>query len=158
MTVVKKEKTKKAVTKLVKAEKVEEKPKEKKERYFEATGGRKTAIARARIYVKNGPILINNKDYKTYFLSQVNQLKVFSPFNELSVADKFSATVRVSGGGINAQAEAVRNALAKALVNFNSDFKKRLRKAGFITRDPRMVERKKYGLKKARKAPQWAKR
>jgi len=138
--------------------KIEEKPKEKKEHYFEATGGRKTAFARARIYIKKGPILINNKDYKEYFASPMNQRKIFSPAELMSVTDKFSATVMVFGGGINAQSEAVRNALAKALVKFNPDFKKKLRHAGYITRDSRMVERKKYGLKKARKAPQWAKR
>jgi small subunit ribosomal protein S9 len=144
--------TKSAVT----GKRIEAKP--KKERYFEATGGRKTAIARARLYNKKGSILINNKDYKAYFMSPVNQHKIFSPIELMNVGDKFSGSVIVSGGGINAQADAVRNALAKALVEFNADFKKRLRKAGFITRDPRMVERKKYGLKKARKAPQWAKR
>jgi len=147
---------KKVVEKKIK--KIEEKPKEKKERYFEATGGRKTAIARARIYIKRGPILVNNKDYKDYFKTPINQFKVFSPFKLMDVVEKFSATVMVWGGGINAQADAVRNAIAKALVKFDAEFKKKLRHAGFITRDPRAVERKKYGLKKARKAPQWAKR
>ena len=129
-----------------------------KERYFEATGGRKTAIARARIYPKGSGITVNGRDYKDYFKTFKNQMAVGSPLEFMQVADKLRATVKVSGGGLNAQAEAARNALAKALVKFNADFKKKLRRAGFITRDARMVERKKYGLKKARRAPQWQKR
>ena len=131
---------------------------EKRERYFEATGGRKTAIARARIYAKGFGLTVNDKDFKNYFKTSKNQIAAVAPFETLKLGDRFKATVRVSGGGINAQAEAVRNALAKALVKFNKEFKKRLRKSGFITRDARMVERKKYGLKKARRAPQWQKR
>ena len=134
------------------------KTEEKKERYFEATGGRKTAVARARLYTKGAGVLVNDKNYKEYFKTEKNQLAVFSPLELLKVADKIRVTVRVSGGGINAQAAASRNAIAKALVKFNADFKKRLRRSGFITRDARMVERKKYGLKKARRAPQWQKR
>lgn len=149
---------KKAIEKLKKVEKKKTETAPKKERYFEATGGRKTARAQARIYVKPGNILINNKDYKSYFPNPENQSKIIAPFELMKVGDKLSASVKVRGGGINAQAEAIRNAIAKALVKFNADFKKRLRKAGFITRDARMVERKKYGLKKARRAPQWQKR
>jgi len=78
--------------------------------------------------------------------------------NRMKVMDKFRAVIRVSGGGLHSQAEAVRHATARALVEFNPDFRKRLKRAGFLTRDSRMVERKKYGLKKARRAPQWAKR
>lgn len=132
--------------------------KEKKERYFEATGGRKTARARARIYTKGTGTAVNAKDYKEYFKIVEQQVKVLEPLDVLKVADKVRVSVKVSGGGVNAQAEAVRNAIAKALVKFNADFKKRLRRSGFITRDSRMVERKKYGLKKARRAPQWQKR
>ena len=131
---------------------------ERRERYFEATGGRKTAIARARIYSKGSGIVINDRDYKEYFKTSKNQITAASPLELIKIADRVRATIKVSGGGINAQAAAVRNALAKALVKFNQDFKKRLRKSGFITRDARMVERKKYGLKKARRAPQWQKR
>ncbi|HEY4475796.1 MAG TPA: 30S ribosomal protein S9 [Candidatus Paceibacterota bacterium] len=136
--------------------KIEEKP--KKERYFEATGGRKTAAARARLFTKGTGISVNEKDFKDYFRMPRHQIVVQEPLESMKVGDKLKASVKVSGGGINAQAEAVRNAIAKALVKFNVDFKKRLRRAGFITRDSRMVERKKYGLKKARRAPQWAKR
>jgi small subunit ribosomal protein S9 len=146
------------ITKTKKNKKIEEKPTAKKARYFEALGGRKTALAQARIYTKPGSILINNKDYKDYFSDPENQAKIIAPFELMKLADKLSASIKVRSGGINAQAEAIRNAIAKALVKFNADFKKRLRKAGFVTRDARMVERKKYGLKKARRAPQWQKR
>jgi len=133
-------------------------PESRRERYFESTGGRKTASARVRLYTKGAGILVNNKDFKEYFKTPRNQTAVAAPFELMKVGDKLRASVKVAGGGINAQAEAVRNAIGKALVKFNADFKKRLRRAGFITRDARMVERKKYGLKKARRAPQWAKR
>lgn len=131
---------------------------EKRERYFEATGGRKTARARARIYAKGSGLIVNGKDFKDYFKTFKNQVAVTAPLETIKLSDRFRATVKVSGGGINAQAEAARNAIAKALVKFNEEFKKRLRKSGFITRDARMVERKKYGFKKARRAPQWQKR
>ena len=137
---------------------VTELPAAKKERYFEASGGRKTAKARARLYTKGSGILVNNKDYKDYFKIPKQQLVAAIPLELMKVLDRLRVTVKVSGGGASAQAEAVRNAIAKALVKFNADFKKRLRRAGFITRDSRMVERKKYGLKKARRAPQWQKR
>jgi small subunit ribosomal protein S9 len=130
----------------------------KTERYFEAKGGRKTAAAMARIYNRKGGITINDKPYLEYFSSPGNQLAVRASFEVLSVGDKLSASVKVKGGGLNAQAEAARNALAKALVKLNPVYKSKLRVAGFLTRDARMVERKKYGLKKARRAPQWAKR
>ena len=129
-----------------------------RERYFEASGGRKTATARVRLYTKGSGFIVNGKDYKEYFKNFKNQSAAFSPLELLKVEDKLRVSAKVSGGGINAQAEAVRNAIAKALVKFNADFKKRLRRSGFITRDSRAVERKKYGLKKARRAPQWAKR
>lgn len=129
----------------------------KPERYFESVGGRKTAHARVRLYTKVAGVVVNNKDYKEYFKTTKHQDVVMSPF-KLMNADKLGATIKVAGGGINAQAGAVRHGIASALVKFNETFKKRLRAAGFLTRDPRHVERKKYGLKKARRAPQWAKR
>ena len=138
--------------------KPEEKTPVKRERYFEGRGGRKTSVARARIYLKGTGIEINGKDVALYFKNTRDQLVVASPFELLKVGDKIRATVHVSGGGIHGQADAVRNALAKAIVLWDAETKKRLRKAGFITRDPRVVERKKYGLKKARRAPQWQKR
>lgn len=128
------------------------------EKYFSAKGGRKTATAVTRLFNKKGSLLINNKDYKNYFKGLKNQIIVEAPLELLKLKDKISASIKVFGGGLNGQAEAVRNSLAKALVEFKPEFKNILRQAGFITRDSRMVERKKYGLKKARRAPQWAKR
>jgi len=140
------------------APKVEDKLAPKKERYFEGRGGRKTAVARARVYPKGTGITINDKSVADYFKNDRDRMVVHAPFELIKVADKVRATVHVTGGGIHAQADAVRNALALALTAWDAEVKKRLRKAGFITRDPRVVERKKYGLKKARRSPQWQKR
>lgn len=127
-------------------------------RFFDARGGRKTANAYARISQSGQGIVVNNKDYKDYFKTPKNQSVASAPLESLRLVKQISASVRVSGGGINAQAEAVRNAIARALVNWNGELKQSLRRSGFLTRDARMVERKKYGLHKARRAPQWAKR
>jgi small subunit ribosomal protein S9 len=132
--------------------------KKKEAVYYEGVGSRKTAVARVRLYTKNKEILINGKDYKNYFSSKKMQSIIEAPFEKMKCLGKFGLTANVKGGGLSAQAEAVRLGISRALVVFNSDFKKRLRRAGYLTRDPRMVERKKYGLKKARKSPQWAKR
>ncbi len=126
-----------------------------RERYLEATGGRKTAIARVRLMSGDG-ITVNGRDLAEYFRGERERIIIRSPL--VLVGEKARISAKVSGGGVSAQAEAVRNGLAKVLVKLNEDFKKRLRKAGFLTRDARMVERKKYGLKKARRAPQWQKR
>jgi len=130
----------------------------KKEKYFEAVGRRKTSIARVRLYTKKGDIVVNDKDYSKYFPILRLQKAVISPIEELSVADKVGVTVKVQGGGINSQSGAVRLGIARALVLYNPNFRKPLRKVGYLTRDARAVERKKYGLKKARRAPQWKKR
>ncbi|MBI2025149.1 MAG: 30S ribosomal protein S9 [Candidatus Harrisonbacteria bacterium] len=130
----------------------------KSPQYFQARGGRKTAYAFARVLSGKGELTVNSKNYKDYFRIPKNQKAASAPFDILNIKDKVSASVKVSGGGINAQAEAVRNAVARALAKFDVNLKSALRRAGFLTRDSRMVERKKYGLKKARRAPQWAKR
>jgi small subunit ribosomal protein S9 len=127
-------------------------------RYFEAKGGRKTAIAQVRLFTKQKEIIVNGKDYKNYFLYPPLQKEVIKPLELMNIGDKFGVSAKVRGGGVVAQAEAVRHGIARALTLFNPDFRKRLKRAGLLTRDPRMVERKKYGLKKARRAPQWAKR
>jgi len=127
-------------------------------RYFEARGSRKTAVARVRLSTKAKGIVINDKDYKLYFPILKLQKKVLQPLELMNISDKLGASVKVSGGGLPGQATAVQHGLSRALTLFNPDFRKRLRKSGFLTRDSRMVERKKYGLKKARRAPQWAKR
>ncbi|MBI5147937.1 MAG: 30S ribosomal protein S9 [Parcubacteria group bacterium] len=130
----------------------------KSDRYHEAVGRRKTAVARVRIFGKNGEIFVNGKEYKKYFTVARHQIGVSAPLKEAELEGKFAVEARVSGGGIGAQAEAVRHGISRALLKINPELKKPLKRAGFLTRDPRMVERKKYGLKKARRAPQWAKR
>ncbi len=130
----------------------------KAERYIEAIGRRKTAIARVRISTGTGKVLINDKDPKHYFAMPRLTVIAVSPLEDLKIKENFDVSAHVSGGGIHAQAEAIRLGIARAIVEKNGDWKKRLRVSGFLTRDSRMVERKKYGLKKARRAPQWAKR
>lgn len=131
----------------------------RKERYFEAVGRRKTAVARTRLFPKGkGEFIINGKPYQEYFPLPSHQEIAIAALKKMKCLDQFKTQVLVKGGGVSAQAEAVRHATARALVLFNPDFKKRLRKAGYLTRDPRMRERKKFGLKRARRAPQWQKR
>ena len=132
-----------------------------KEKYFYATGRRKTSVARVRLYdaAKEKGIVINDKDYKEYFAKNNTLIeKVNSPLKLLNFEGKFLISVKVLGGGSNGQAEAVRLGIARALLVMNEDFKKELRANDYLTRDPRRVERKKPGLKKARRAPQWKKR
>ena len=129
------------------------------DRYFEGTGRRKTSIARVRLYTKGDKdIEVNGVDFKKYFMTPSLQTTVLDSLDKMKSLGRFKVIVVVNGGGINSQAEAVRHGIARALVVFNPEYRKRLRKAGFLTRDPRMKERKKFGLKRARKAPQWSKR
>jgi len=131
----------------------------KTDRFFEAIGRRKTAVARVRLFTKGDKeFLVNNKSYQKYFSLSADQETAVASMKKMKCLDKFRVTVKVKGGGHAAQAEAIRHGTARVLVDFNNNFRKRLRKAGFLTRDPRMRERKKFGLKRARKAPQWAKR
>jgi small subunit ribosomal protein S9 len=142
--------------------KIEPKPKPK--RYFEAVGRRKTATCRARLFTARpldeqiGRILVNGKSYKEYFSTPELRQIVEASLNKLKSLNRFEVTAIVHGGGVKAQAEAVRHGIARSLVLFNVDFQKKLKRAGYLRRDPRMKERKKYGLRKARRAPQWAKR
>lgn len=132
---------------------------EKSSRYFEATGRRKTSIARVRLFtLGEKEIIVNEKSLKNYFPIIYLQKTVADPLEKLNCSDKFRVVLMVKGGGVSSQAEACRHAISRALVLLNPYFKKRLRKAGFLTRDPRMRERKKFGLKGARRAPQWSKR
>lgn len=131
---------------------------EKKEKYFEAVGRRKTAIARVRLFTKKTGIEINNKSVNDYFPILRLQKAVVAPLEKMKISDKLGAIIKVKGGGIKAQAEAAQLGIARALLKFNPEFRKRLRRVDLLTRNPRMVERKKYGLKKARRAPQWKKR
>jgi len=129
------------------------------DRYFEAIGRRKTAVARVRLYTKGDKeFLVNNKPYQQYFSSVEDQQTAVSSMTKMKCLDRFRVTVVVKGGGHHAQAEAIRHGTARVFAEFNQNFRKILRKAGFLTRDPRMRERKKFGLKRARRAPQWAKR
>ncbi|MBI3671556.1 30S ribosomal protein S9 [Candidatus Azambacteria bacterium] len=131
----------------------------KSDRYYEAVGRRKAATARARLYTKGtSGITVNGKELKEYFALPVLSDLAEAPLKKMKSLEKFKISVKVSGGGIRGQAEAVRHAISRALIVFNADFKKRLKRSGFLKRDPRAKERKKYGLKKARKSPRWSKR
>ncbi len=138
--------------------------KEKKRRYFEAVGRRKTAIARVRLLTikpfegDEGKITVNEKFYKQYFPTLTLQQIAEASLRKLKSLNRFEVVAKIKGGGSNAQAEALRHGMARVLVLFNQDFRKKLKKAGYMKRDPRAKERRKYGLKKARKAPQWQKR
>lgn len=134
-------------------------PKRQAVKYYEATGRRKTSVARVRIWVsKENLFLINEKDYKIYFPTKELQTIISDPVAKMKMDGKFKISVKVFGGGIHSQAEATRHGISQAIIKYNIDFRKRLKKAGFLKRDPRMKERRKFGLKKARKAPQWSKR
>lgn len=129
-----------------------------RDRYFEAVGRRKTAVARVRLFTKPGDFTVNDKLYSFYF-STTELLKIAEDaLQKMKLLGRFKVSAKIKGGGLHAQAEALRLGLARSLVKFNPDFRKRLRRAEFLKRDPRMKERKKPGLKRARKAPQWAKR
>ena len=129
----------------------------KSHRYTEAVGRRKTAIARVRIMPGTGKMTVNGKTPTEYFTLPRLVQDARSPLEQLKLTE-YDVTVVVSGGGIHAQAGAVRLGLSRAIIAKEPDWKPRLRTMGFLTRDSRMVERKKYGLNKARRAPQWAKR
>ncbi|MDD4662001.1 MAG: 30S ribosomal protein S9 [Candidatus Pacebacteria bacterium] len=123
------------------------------------TGRRKTAIARIRLFEggKN-QIIVNDKDYRDYFQVESMQIRAREALDKMKLVEKFDISVMVKGGGMDSQAEAVRHGIARALVKIDETYKKRLRKEGLLTRDSRMKERKKPGLKRARKAPRWSKR
>ena len=127
-------------------------------RYKQGIGGRKTASAQVRIYPKQSGITVNGKDYKQYFPMARQQATVMAPLMTAQMQDAVGVSAQVAGGGMMAQADAVRNGIARALVAHDPELRKAQRRDGHMTRDPRHVERKKYGLKKARRAPQWAKR
>jgi len=151
----------------------------KKERYFEGLGRRKTAIARVRFWANKkekslskrtsfssppslqkteAQFLINEKPLENYFPTIELQQTILAPLTLMNCLEQFKVSVKVKGGGMVSQAEAVRHGVARALVLFSPDFRKKLKKVGYLKRDPRMRERKKFGLKRARRAPQWSKR
>jgi small subunit ribosomal protein S9 len=151
---------KKTVAKTKKKKEEKEVPAKKEVlKYWEGVGGRKTAMARVRIF-KDGEkkILINGKECDVYFpLPEISQLAV-SPLKKLDLLNRLTVIVKIKGGGITSQAGAVRHGLSRALVKYNEKYRQKLRQLGYLTRDPRMRERKKFGLKRARRAPQWSKR
>lgn len=127
--------------------------------YIETVGRRKTSIARVRLFnAENDGVIVNGKNMPDYFPTKELRSIVENPMKKINLAEKFMITAKISGGGIHSQAEAMRHGISRALVKFNADFRKNLKSAGFLTRDSRMKERRKFGLKKARKAPQWSKR
>lgn len=149
------------------------------EKYYEAMGRRKESIARVRLYTKKatdsatetrpgtGPspdssekalITVNGKDYREYFTDVHLWEVVESPLKKLKSVNRFKVSVVVRGGGKSGQADAIKLGIARTLVDFDNNFRKKLKKSGYLTRDPRAKERRKYGLKKARKGPRWAKR
>ena len=125
---------------------------------FMGTGRRKKSIARVRIMPGTGVITINNKDINEYFGLETLKVIVKQPLVATNTLDKFDVIAKVTGGGFTGQAGAVRHGIARALLLANGEYRPTLKAAGFLTRDPRMKKRKKYGLKKARKAPQFSKR
>ncbi len=126
--------------------------------YFYGTGRRKKSVARVRIVPGRGVITVNKKDIDEYFGLETLKLIINQPFEATGTVGKFDIIANVNGGGLSGQAGAIRHGLSRALVQADETFKPALKAAGFLTRDPRMKERKKYGLKAARRAPQFSKR
>ena len=126
--------------------------------YFYGTGRRKKSVARVRVYAGSGKITINNRDIDDYFGLETLKLIVRQPLALTGTADKFDIVCNVQGGGVTGQAGAIRHGLSRALLQYDENLRPALKKACFLTRDPRMKERKKYGLKGARRAPQFSKR
>ena len=126
--------------------------------YFYGTGRRKSSVARVRVYSGNGNITINGRDIDEYFGLETLKLIVRQPITLTETADKFDIVVNVNGGGVSGQAGAIRHGISRALLSINPEYRATLKAAGFLTRDPRMKERKKPGLKAARRAPQFSKR
>ncbi|HOJ87825.1 MAG TPA: 30S ribosomal protein S9 [Pseudothermotoga sp.] len=128
---------------------------------YNGLGRRKTSVARVYLFPGQGKLTINDKLFSSaeeYFKDQVRARQAFEPLSIANMNGRFDVLIRVEGGGLSGQAGAVRLALARALIKFNPDLRPTLKAKGLLTRDPRMVERKKYGLKKARRAPQYSKR
>jgi len=137
------------------------------EKYYESVGRRKESIARIRLYTKKASdaagdekalVMVNEKPYTEYFTDVYLQHIVESPLRKLKSLNRFKATAMVHGGGLAGQAGAIKHGVSRALELFDANFRKKLKKSGFLTRDSRAKERRKYGLKKARKSPQWNKR
>jgi small subunit ribosomal protein S9 len=126
--------------------------------FYSGTGRRKTAIARVRLLPGEGEFVINGRSLDEHFGNAVNESDVRMPFRVTGTEGKFNVMIKVEGGGVTGQAGAIRHGIARALLELDEANRVPLRQAGLLTRDPRMKERKKYGLKRARKAPQYTKR
>lgn len=126
--------------------------------YFYGTGRRKSSVARVRVYAGTGKVTINGRDIDDYFGLETLKLIVNQPLELTETTGKFDLECNVGGGGVTGQAGAIRHGLSRALLQYSEELRPILKKAGFLTRDPRMKERKKYGLKAARRAPQFSKR
>ena len=132
---------------------------ESKKKYFYGTGRRKSSVARVRVYENGtGSIIINGREIDNYFGLDTLKLIVNQPLVAANLVGKVDVVVSVAGGGVSGQAGAIRHGLSRALLVMNPEYRATLKAAGFLTRDPRMKERKKYGLKAARRAPQFSKR
>ena len=132
---------------------------ESKKKYFYGTGRRKSSVARVRVYENGtGSIIINGRDINDYFGLETLKLVVRQPLVTTELVDKVDVVVSVCGGGVSGQAGAIRHGIARALLLVDESYRASLKAAGFLTRDPRMKERKKYGLKAARRAPQFSNR
>jgi small subunit ribosomal protein S9 len=127
-------------------------------KYYYGTGRRKSSIARVRLYPGTGSIVINDRPLDEYFGREADRLEVRSPLQVTNLLDQFNVMIKVEGGGITGQSAAARHGIARALLEANSELRQALRDSGALTRDPREKERKKPGLKRARKAPQYTKR
>ena len=131
---------------------------ESKVKYYYGTGRRKHSVARVRVYPGSGNITINGRSIDEYFGLETLKVVVRQPLVATETLEKFDVLVNVHGGGFTGQAGAIRHGIARALLKADAEFRPTLKKAGYLTRDPRMKERKKYGLKAARRAPQFSKR
>lgn len=126
--------------------------------FFYGTGRRKNSVARVRLYAGSGSIKINGRDINEYFGLETLKVITRQPLELTNTGASFDIVCNVSGGGVTGQAGAIRHGIARALLEYNAELRPALKQAGFLTRDPRMKERKKYGLKAARRAPQFSKR
>ena len=125
---------------------------------YSGTGRRKSSVARVRVVPGDGKITVNGRDYTEYFPRSIYQERVSAPLRMLEVGDRYDVVAQVHGGGLTGQADALRHGIARALAEESQEARGELKDAGLLTRDARAVERKKYGLKKARKRPQFSKR
>lgn len=131
-----------------------------KGKYFEAVGRRKSSIARVRLYPEDTKIgfVVNNKTAKDFFNTEYLSSSAIEPLSKTDLTSKFGVSVKTTGGGITGQADAIKLGIARALVKYDEELRLQLKKLGYLKRDPRAKERKKYGLRGARRAPQWSKR